>query len=272
MLSPAARLVRCLALAGLLAGASSAQTLVYTFSGGTAADYFTYESVGDGQLSAVDRRTYGTDGSPSINDDEGNLVLNDLMDFDQDWIASLIFTAPTTNLSGVASLGIGQAIAVSLEAYNDSGDGGPDARGDVGFVIDNPDGIGSNDRGVYAEIFNDGGGNMDTATLPSIGEIETATISMAYDFVNGTTGNLSMWFGGTMLASHNILGGTYSWDPLVSDRIAVRLAIASVGIDDFQSAFPTLDTFTVIPEPGTYAGMIGMTALVFAFVRRRRHC
>lgn len=46
--------------------------------------------------------------------------------------------------------------------------------------------------------------------------------------------------------------------------------MGAFGIDPFAANYPTFDTFTVVPEPATYAAGLGIGALALAWYRRRR--
>ena len=66
----------------------------------------------------------------------------------------------------------------------------------------------------------------------------------------------------------NFSFGPYAYTP-TPNRNNILFAVS--GPDDRSSVltFPTIDNISIIPEPSTYAAILGVTVLVMAMIRRR---
>ena len=233
----------------------------YDFDG-TTEDYFTYSTEGIGFLSSATTlnvfKTFGT----SVDDDDAILLYDHATQLNEDWFANVTVNMPSPVSGFVLNDQEQVEIGISLFVPADADGSTIDLRLAVDNPMDNP----SPDRFFFSE-YEDGYGNPTVTTEQSTADL-TATLSIDYDF---GTGILTAAYDGNTLTSHNLFDGSTGWDVTTESWVHIAINAGAEGIDELTANEPSFTNFTtsVVPEPSTYAAVLGAIVLAGTAMRRR---
>lgn len=169
-----------------------------------------------------------------------------------------------------------------VNAYTGAtGTGTPSGADGVNVAFLNQD-----NNGLTSSIFQDVGlleANTTYTLTVAIGQrLDRVNGSLQIGLLNGASGATNIWSTGTLLNSttgvSSVAGSfqdfqvVFTTGSSVSGNLYVGAIYTETGANLIQASFDNvrLDATSAIPEPSTYAALLGVTTLGAALVRRRR--